>query len=158
MHRIRILFHQYFKIQFHTDKTSKFKGCCLGQDTALVSPSSRLWLREEERTHWCVCVSVCTCLHMRISYSDEMNIDLHMKSWNQRSDRLTRQDVHSLRVTFLFLFLSHDLHTHIPYCWILQVDSLCLYLSLFDFSIPLHLSPQLSAVKDTTHIRTVGRQ
>lgn len=32
-----------YKIGFHLDKASTFKGCCLGQDTALVSPSSRTW-------------------------------------------------------------------------------------------------------------------
>lgn len=147
MDRIRILFHQYFTICFHTDKTSKLKGCCLGQDTALVSPSSRLRLREEERTHWCVC----KCLHMRILYSDETNIDLHMKSWNQRSDRLTRQDVHSLRVTFLFLFLSHDLHTHIMYCCLLQVDSLCFYLSYLIYKSHKSLSAAISRKGHHSH-------
>ncbi len=141
-----------YKIGFHLDKASTFKGCCLGQDTALVSPSSRL---RKRRDTMCVCLNMLTHENLIFRWNKYRLTHEILKPafWPVNQTGCPLPQGHLL----ILVLVTWPTHTHTNTILLKSTSGLSSPLSVL-FLISRRLSLLLSAVKDTTHIRTVGRQ
>ncbi len=141
-----------YKIRFHLDKASTFKGCCLGQDTALVSPSSRL---RKRRDTMCVCLNMLTHENLIFRWNIYRLTHEILKPafWPVNQTGCPLPQGHLL----ILVLVTWPTCTHTNTILLKSTSGLSSPLSVL-FLISTRLSLLLSALKDTTHIRTVGRQ